>query len=334
MIESTEQLLHELRARGLAADGPAGDPGSSHATNRPWYVSLLLGAAGWIAGIFLLIFVFMLFKPEGAGPALVVGLVLLAAAWGLFKVDREGAFVSQLALALSVAGQFAVLYGIGDTFFKGTREIAGIALVALVLQVALIVAMPNRLHRTMSALFACMAWALLVRYGLWDQAEWGGSRDTPAAHSLGLALLGWAIAWLPVGGLLYVVAHREPTWIAQGRQAIVRPAVVGLIVGLAVATLLSQPFDSFRWGGRTEVQQGWLAIWPLLSALAALGALAAAFAMGNRGLTAMCVVAALVHVSHFYYAMGATLLIKSATMIVLGALLLAAAHHLKQKASP
>jgi len=334
MIASAEQLLHELRARGLAAEGPAGDALPGPISNRPWYVGLLLGVAGWIAGVFLLIVVFLLFKPEGAGSALAVGLVLLAAAWGLFKVDREGAFVSQLALALSVAGQFAVLYGIGDTFFKGAREIAGVALVALLLQVALIVAMPNRLHRTMSALFACMAWALLVRYGLWDQPEWGRTRETPVAQSLGLALLGWAIAWLPVGGVLYILAHREPTWMAQGRQAIVRPAIVGLIVGLAVATLLSQPFDSFRWGGRAEVHQGWLAVWPLLSALAALGALAAAFAMGNRGLTAMCVVAALVHVSHFYYAMGTTLLINSATLIVLGALLLGAAHRLRRKASP
>ena len=334
MIASTGELLRELRARGLVAEGAAGESLPSDAANRPWYISLLLGAAGWIAGIFLLIFVFMLFKPEAAGPALFVGLVLLAAAWGLFKVDRDGAFVSQLALALSVAGQFAVLYGIGDTFFKGPREIAGVALAALLLQVALIVAMPNRLHRTMSALFACMAWALLVRYGLWDQPEWGRTRDTPVAHSLGLALLGWAIAWLPVGGVLYILTHREPAWMAQGRQAIVRPAIVGLIVGLAVATLLSQPFDSFRWGGRMDVQQGWLAIWPLLSALAALGALAAAFALGNRGLTAVCVVAALAHVSHFYYAMGASLLIKSATMIVLGALLLGAAHHLGRKASP
>jgi uncharacterized membrane protein len=45
---------------------------------------------------------------------------------------------------------------------------------------------------------------------------------------------------------------------------------------------------------------------------------------------AVCVVAALLHLSHFYYTMGTTLLIKSATLLVLGAALLAGAHVLKR----
>ena len=77
---------------------------------RPWYIALLLGASGWLAGGFLLVFVAMLFHPDSAGAAAVSGAVLLAAAWGLFKVDRDGAFTSQLALALSFAGQCFVLF--------------------------------------------------------------------------------------------------------------------------------------------------------------------------------------------------------------------------------
>ena len=316
MIETPLELTRELRVLGLVADGA--DPALANlAPGRPWYIGLMLGIAGWVAGVFVLIFAFMLFKLDSGGGAAISGAVLLAAAWGLFAVDRDGAFVSQLALALSIAGQFAVLFGLGEVFLKGAHEIAGVALVALVLQAILVAAMPNALHRTMSALFACTAWALLVRYGLWDQSPWGTRSAANAELPFGLALAGWAIAWLPIGGMLYVI---------------VRPAAAGIILGLAVTTLLSQPFESFPWMSETAAGRGGFALWPLLSALAALGALVAAYALGDRGLTAVCVIAALVHVSHFYYAMGATLLAKSATMIVLGALLLYGAHRLKGKA--
>ncbi len=330
MIDTPLELLRELRALGLVAAGA--DPVlASPAPGRPWYIGLMLGIAGWVAGVFLLIFAFMLFKLDSGVGAVIAGAVLIAAAWGLFAVDRDGAFVSQLALALSIAGQFALLFGLGDVF-KGTHEIAGVALVALVLQAILIAVMPNALHRTMSALFACTAWALLVRYGLWDQSPWGTRSAANAELPFGLALAGWAIAWLPVGGVLYLIVRREAEWMARGLQALVRPAAAGVILGLAIGTLLSQPFESFPWMSETAAGRGGLALWPLLSAFAALGALAAAFALGRRGLTAVCVIAALVHLSHFYYAMGAPLLAKSATMIVLGALLLYGAHRLKGRA--
>jgi len=329
MITTADELARELRSRGMAAGEPANaDPGN-RATDRPWYIGLLLGAAGWVAGLFLLPFLFMLFEPKSGAAALLMGAVLLAAGWGLFRVDRDGAFVSQLALAISIAGQFAVLYGVHESFFKGSHSIAGIAFTALVIQLALIAAMPNRLHRTMSTLFACVAWAVFVRYGLWDKPGWDSGHRSSEEPPLGMALLGWAIVWLPVGGVLYALIRKEPAWMASGRQTLVRPITIGLIAGLATATLLSHPFDSFSWG-ITQPRANWLALWPMLSAFASLGALAAAFALGSRGLMAICVVAALLHISHFYYAMGTTLLVKSVTMLVLGALLLAVAWYLKR----
>jgi len=325
MIESPQELVRQLRTSGELADGPPYEPSQAALLERPWYIGFLLGAAGWLAGIFVLILVVMLIEPNSKGTAFTSGVLLLGAAWGLFKVDREGAFVSQLALALSVAGQFAALFGIVDTFSNGAGEVAGIAFGALVLQLALIFVMPNRLHRTMSTLFACMAWALLVRYGLWDQDPFH-SRGAPPAPSFGLALAGWAIAWLPVAGVLFQLARREPAWMAAGLQEIVRPTVVGLILGLALTTLFSQPLESFPWH-RAQAYGG-LSIWPLLSAAGALAALAGAFAMGHRGLAAVCIVAALMHMSHFYYALGTPLLMKSLTMIALGVLLLASARQM------
>jgi uncharacterized membrane protein len=314
----TAEQLQEALARAPEA-----------APERPWYIGMLLGVAGWFAGLFALIFLGALLRPDSAGGALTSGAVLAAAAWGLFKVDRDGAFVSQLALALSIAAQFLLLFGIHQAFFhKGDTSIATIALVALLIQLALVLAMPNRLHRSMSTLFACIAWALFVRYGLWDQPFW--SRREAPPTSLGMALAGWIVAWAPAGIGLFTLVRKEPEWMAAGRQDLARPVAAGLILGLAFATLLSHPLEAFSLFREAARPVGWLALWPMLSALASLAALAAAFALGNRGLMGLAVVAALLHMSHFYYAIGASLLLKSVLMLAMGGACFAAARAVRK----
>jgi hypothetical protein len=293
--------------------------GMSEPARRPWYIGLLLGVAGWFAGIFVLIVAGMLFMPNSPAGGFPIAFVLLAAAFGLFMADREGAFLSQLALALSIAGQFALFFSLYELFFKHGQSIAGMAFVALVIQLSLVLVMPNRLHRTMSTLFACAAWAVFVRYGLWDEPFWVSVRSKAQGPSLVMALLGWLVVWVPVSAALWYVI-REHKWEA---------AAAGLIIGLATATLFSQPFESFFWWGPPDTRKTWLSIWPLLSALAALGALAGAYAIASRGLMAICIIAALLHVSHFYYAMGTSLLVKAVIMLVMGAAFLGASHWLK-----
>ena len=110
-----QELLGALQSRGLvSADATLTTTAPVMSTPRPWYISLLLGVSGWLAGAFMLGFVALLFRPDSAGAAAISGLVLLAAAWGLFKADREGAFTSQLALALSIAGQCLMLFALNE----------------------------------------------------------------------------------------------------------------------------------------------------------------------------------------------------------------------------
>ena len=127
----------------------------TRASDRPLAISLLLGVSGWFAGLFLLVFVAMLFRPQGPGQDAVAGTVLLASAWGLFMVARDGepVFVAQLALALAIAGQCLLLFALSDH----TSDAARIAGTALALQLVLVLAMPNQLHRTLSTLFATIA---------------------------------------------------------------------------------------------------------------------------------------------------------------------------------
>jgi Domain of unknown function (DUF4401) len=331
VIATANELVEALLSRGMLTES-AGDTDPSPTSDRPWYIGLLLGTAGWFAGIFALLFIFMALslihvQSPDVGLGLVIGFVLLASAWGLFRIDHEGAFVSQLALALSIAGQFLMVLVIHEAFLKGNESVSTIAIVALIVQVPLVFVMPNRLHRTMSTLFACAAWALAVRFILWDGPGSGSYGAAPSP----IALAGFVIVWLPIGALLRGLIRSEPAWMAAGRQDLVRPVATGLIVGLASGTLLSYPLQSFTWLSHAP-PENWLALLPLLSALCAFGALVAAFALGNRGLMGLCVVAVLLHVSHFYYTLGTSLMLKALTMLALGTVLLGAARYLKRAA--
>jgi energy-converting hydrogenase Eha subunit E len=327
VITDPRALRQALQSRGLLDSGDVDAPTAALAADptrdRPWYITALLGASGWLAGLFMLGFVMMLFRPDHAAQAALAGVVLLAAAWGLYKADRDAVFVTQLALALSTAGQCLLLFA----FNEHTRGIARVAASTFVLQAVLALAMPNRLHRLLSTLFAALAWALTVRFALFGEPTfWGGGGAAPA---LAPALAAWLLAWAPIGALVSFLIRHEAAWLARGLAALVRPILSGLIVGLACATLASQPFEGWRaLFERGAPPPDWLALWPLLSALGALGALAAAFALHSRALIGACVAAALLHVAHFYYALGTGLLLKSLLMVAMGGVLLFAARRL------
>ena len=93
----------------IAAD--AATPPEEH-NDRPWFIALLQGVAGWLAGIFLLAFLGLVFKPENALPSDRLGVLLLLAAWVMYHADRDAVFLDQFALALSIAGQFAVAWAV------------------------------------------------------------------------------------------------------------------------------------------------------------------------------------------------------------------------------
>jgi len=322
------ELHAALQSRGLV-DAELDTSDAAPPPDRPLAIGLLLGVSGWVAGIFMLLFVALLFRPDSAAAAAFSGLVLLAAAWGLFKVDGDGAqvFVAQLALALSIAGQCLMLYAMSEH----THGIAPIASAALVLQTVIALLMPNRLQRTLSTFFAAIAWALTVRFALVGEPEsWRASVERPGV-SVPVALVGWVTTWAPFVAALWWLIRSEPLWMARAWQPVLRPIVTGLIIGLAFATLASHPFESFRWFGSGEADAGGLALWPLLSAAGALAATAAAFALRQRGLMALCVVATIAQLSHFYYVLGTSLLVKSILMLAMGGALLLAERLLADK---
>ena len=142
----TDALLAELHARGdLAANAPP--PAPEHVESR-WVLALQI-AGGWLAAIFLLLFL-------GAGSAalihsasgwLIIGVLLTTAAG--FGLRRDGGpLYRQFLLALSLAGQGAVLFGLAD-WKHGSNHYHAYLFAAF--EAAVFIAVPWAPHRLFAA---------------------------------------------------------------------------------------------------------------------------------------------------------------------------------------
>jgi hypothetical protein len=318
---SIDDLTDALVERRLIKrQGPPPEP----ADDRPWYISTVLGGAGWLAGLFALGFVAVLFEPETAAGFAVAGIVMLAAAFGLYAADRQ-AFFDQLALALSIAGQLALAWAAAEA----TESATGTAALVTLMQAVLLVVMPNRLAKALAAFFACTAWALAVRFALWGETTMS---DVRAEVPLGLALVSWLVIWVPLIVAAEVLIALEARWMARPWRAIARPAQTGLLMALAIATWASEPLGSLVfWAPPGETYVNWLVLWPLLGAATALFAAICAYRLQNRALVGLAIAGALLHVIQFYYLLGTTLVVKSMIMLAVGAALLAGAWGLERR---
>jgi len=320
----SDALATALMERG--AIDRAAAPMPIQGTERPWFISMLLGVAGWLAGLAVLAFVAALFEASGARTYAIFAIVLLAAAFGLYAADRHNAFFDQFALALSIAGQIAATAAIAEA----SKSMATTAGAVAVLQCLLVLVMPNRLARAIAAFFACIAWALAIRFAWWDEGIWSALR----AHvSLAPAIAGWFVIWTPVAALALAAITGESRWMARNERRIVRPALGGLLLALTFGTFASVPLDAFEvfWISNPEPRTNWLVLWPLLNVVAALVAGFGAFRLRSMALLGVAIAAALLHVVQFYYLLGTTLLIKSAIMLIAGAMLLGVAILLRRR---
>ena len=319
---SVSDLADELLRRRLIESASTPPEPSNE---RPWFISVVLGFSGWLAGIFALGCVALWFKPDTPVEIAIIGLTLLLGAFGLYLADRSGAFFDQLALALSIAGQIALTWAASDAT---KSEAATAALVAL-MQVILLFVMPNALAKVLATFFACCAWALTIRFAWWDQGKF--LSDSQAVPLLP-ALIGWFAVWIPIVVAVHALIKSERAWMASDLRRLARPALRGLLVSLAAATWVSEP-GFVMWGGAGQAQTNWLVLWPLLGVAGALFAGFCAFRLRSRAMIGLSVVGALMHVAQFYYQLGTTLLIKSSIMLAVGAAALVAAHLLNQQQS-
>jgi hypothetical protein len=333
------ELWDGLLAAGLV-EGERPEPGEAP---PPWYVRAMLGIAGWIAACFLIGFlgIALALGTHGEG-AFAAGAVCCAVAFGLFRQFPGQDFVEQLALAISLAGQALIAYGLHDILHGGG---ASLYLAFALVEAVLVLAIPNALHRVLAAAGAggalalalgdlalpgiaspllCAALALVwVEPQVWAR---GGRLWRPVGYGAVLALLlTETFRLFDLGDELFGWSHDAPGWMT------LHGPLIGRIVAAAILV-----FVALHLAGREGVERGsrlFLAIacGAILIGLVTIGApgLAAAllilllgFAAGSRLLMAVAILSLLGFVSHFYYSLHATLLEKSGLMALAAFLLL------------
>ena len=335
-----DALWARLREGGLV-EGALPEAGDARA---PWFVRVMLGIAGWIGALFLLGFVgaAFAFVMRSSGAMFVVGAGACAAAVAIFRAAPKSDFVAQFGLAVSLAGQALMVFGVAQWFERGTT---GIALYVMLQQALLLVLVPNFVHRlwtawscalaatyvlvdaglfalTPAAITAAFLWVALAEFRLARH----GSLVRPALYGLALAAVGTAVLH---GNLLsLILAHgRHGLSLGEPGAWFGRLASLAVLVW-AVVTLLQREGLSLSSGqGRVGL------VGALILGLASIKApgvgpaaaiLIVGYANADRVLAGLGVFALLGYLSHYYYSLQATLLEKSALLAAAGIALLAA----------
>jgi len=341
-----EDLWARLGGAGLVeGDLP---PRAAHA---PWFVRVMLGVAGWIGALFVLgALSFAIFAAlDRAEFAFGVGVVLCAGAVALFRLNPEGAFASQFGLAVSMAGQALMAYALSRWVGYSFR---GAALAIALQQALLFVLAPNFVHRVWTswtgayaAVFAlgqaglqAFAPAAVTFAFLW---VWLAEFDHPRQGTL-LRAGGYGLTLAAVQTAVLQPAAWA-TWVLGmgGHRALEMQALhwlgaiaSGLVLVWAVLRLLRREGVGLS-APHAQLALGGAALLAIVSLKApgvgpAAAILVTGYANGNRVLAGLGVLALLGYLSHYYYALHASLLEKSALLAAAGAALLVARFALRK----
>ena len=336
---TTAELWAVLTTAGLTS----GDMPAAGEKHTPWYVRVMLGVAGLIAAIFLLGFigVGVAFVIKSQTASIAVGLMVITASYAIFRLAPRNDFSTMFALAVSLAGQALVIFGLFGVFSSGHEKSFPWGTVAL-FEAALALVISNFTHRAISAFgagaafgFACGAWganaiapgvvAAAIAYIWLNEMRLGRLHSVVTPVGYGLTL-----AFVLIEGMAQF-GHTMMMMFGPRAQAAQLPGVgesfVALALFVSVWMLLKR------------------AAWPLHGMRAALALIAAAvigivswkapgiagglmiallgYANGNRGLTALGIVALLMYVSSYYYLLETTLLVKAGVLLATGLVLLA-----------
>lgn len=325
------ELWHHLADQGLVqGDLPTLDDSGSRAT--PWYVAGLVGIAGWVAAAFLIVFLGLINLIDSRSSMLVIGGAFCLAALGIKYIRHEEIFSSQLAFALSLAGQGLI---IGSQF--DSSSVFQIVVTVLMVEGLLFLLYPDGLHRLISffAIVAAVAvqmadWSveayfpllvlLLAGAGLWIwyqhlplRASWMGAYFKPLSLGLPIAALGLCFLQLTNSGLT------DGPWWGAGLGM----GMMLLILGRFVLQELDLPI--FSAAGAIMLIAVVILMVPSYKTpgvMAAMLVLALGFWRKEHILTGIGVAGFGLFISFYYYNLELTLLVKSFVLIGSGAALL------------
>ncbi len=335
-----DELWTRLSEAGLVA----GDLPAAAESLSPWPVRVMLGIAGWVGALFLLGFAGAAYAIifRSAQAALPAGAICCVAAYAIFRAMPRNDFIAQFGFAISLAGQVLLLVGL--TNLTGDRPSTAAFLTMAGLEAVLALSVSNYIHRVFTTLAAnfCLFIAAAIM---------GAPALATIVAAVGVALLwlnqvrmaerpsfwapigyGFAIALLHFDGSLMIGTEFWRMLLPLGDPAPhfllwSSPLVAGLVFLYVVGQLRERAgVEADSPAGIFTLAAG---IVLALCALAAPGisaailVLALGFANGNRVLMGIALLAFGGYLSHFYYQLSSTLLVKSMVLAATGAALLA-----------
>lgn len=336
-----DSLLAELRAAGhlhgdlLPPPDEAG--GAAGAAVSHWILALQV-IGGWLAAIFMLLFLGMGAAPliKGATSWIAVGLTMTALA-GLLMMRVEGTVLRQFLLVASLAGHGALIVGAGDLgrgdngaafFMVAVYEIVLLLWVAwmphrliaaLVAAGALVTAGSMALPAEVARCWAAVYWLAAGLFWLFE-ARWQAQRHGEACHALACALILLCFAYALTG----FFAHDLFALNVMGKKLRFDAALV-CAVNIVFVLWLARPL-------LTNARH-LFAVLLLVAAVGlawqapavGMGALAVVFGFmrGHRWLLWLGGALLVFGVGRFYYDLQLSLLDKSGLMVLGGAALLA-----------
>jgi uncharacterized membrane protein len=336
--ESTDQLIQKLMSKGLLVP----DIDASASVQSPWYIKTMHGISGWIASMFLLFSLGIMFHGllNNATAMLVVGLIFVGAAYMLIVSQEDNPFLGQFTITLSLAGQAMVTFGLFSFFRHSLSESSLPWYLLSIFELALVYLIPNYLHRLLSG--------FVFGYALMSAVYISG------LGTLGLSVLLGATVWiwfsefqhprcisckLPLGFSLSLVLFANslfghPGYYIwnNGSLSHYNPNLYWLSISINTAILL---YVVWRLTDKEEKHITPLKILAVIFALgigilgSQMGGLVAgivillvAFSRGNMVLVGLSVAQLIWSISHYYYTLHATLLTKSLYLIGTGVVLI------------
>ncbi len=347
---SLRRVVAQLAAEGLATPEEvaalAGAPRLSREEPSPWFVRLLLGGGAWLAAVLLVLFLW-LSELVASDPAAVWAGGLLCLASVLLArtaVGKGWDFLEQLALALGLAGQLFVVFGVGE--WSGSAAAA--AGVALLLALLLLVVHPDRVQRFLSVPFAALALVVLLREArftfaldgvallLAAAAGWAWEREPRLALG-SLAGRQTAVGFGAVTALFLILLPTAASDLDLDVAVAGWPTTLGLALGLAA--LVRRIGAERGVGAASEPALAATASIVLLGlatlrapgVLAATGVLVLAFHRRNPLLLGLAAIFLVLFGSAFYYHLEMTLLAKSGILVASGGVLLGFRFYLTRR---
>lgn len=330
-------LWQTLKQAGVVQD----EEPKSDTIETFWHTKILLAISGWLAALFLLLSVGMLFSRSLETPsvALILGSMMIAGGVVLLQIPKND-FYENLALAMSFAGQTLIVY----TIFANTdTRIQWLLTSFFFTLITLFV--PSYIHRVVGSFLAASSFSIaLFLFGipsignalivfavafLWLH-EFNYPRYMSAQRAIGYGLA-LALIYININGSIFLSYDFiiedmgyfysdiwVPAWIEE-----LLIGVITLYVAWSILKRYGHKFiDSFTLSVFVATMILSAISIEVYGIITSILILLLGFSNSNRVLMGLGIASLLFSISSYYYFLNITLLEKAEILLILGAVLL------------